>query len=115
MSSAGGSVAGRGSFGIADLPNILNRQNFAVLELIQKALDEEQRKFPADRIPVVGIWGVLMKSNFPSNFTKFSFFQSRAISEHELLGGGCLEELYPTTLEGEHEYYRDEVSWRVAL
>ena len=47
MSSAGGSVAGRGSFGIADLPNILNRQNFAVLELIQKALDEEQRKFPA--------------------------------------------------------------------
>ena len=38
-----------------------------------------------------------------------------AISEHELLGGGCLEELYPTTLEGEHEYYRDEVSWRVAL
>jgi len=51
VSSAGGSVAGRGSFGIADLPNILNRQNFAVLELIQKALDEEQRKFPADRIP----------------------------------------------------------------
>eukprot|EP01051_Picozoa_sp_SAG22_P004731 SAG22_NODE_261_length_13373_cov_17.745472_13_plen_214_part_00 len=46
VSSQGSSVATRGNFGMADLPNATSRFNFAVLEMIRNKLRVEQAMFP---------------------------------------------------------------------
>ena len=51
VSSAGASIATRGSFGMGDLPNYTNRWNFAVLQLIRVELRKEQAAFPVEQVP----------------------------------------------------------------